>query len=373
MDTTTLRQALEQLNIPYLITDGALHIRWSNSCLRENYAYLSSMPSLEPLLFGYDKEKILLQLRERGERGEEPLTLACRLPLLPLTFSLAPLKSNEEGEPEAVVVALTGSPSAAEAGESLLTSFNKALRKPIDGLFAAVSFLRHRLEDEYDAELLTMTRDCYQMLRACISVTEYDQAVSGVASLNRQYQDLGEFIRQQLDPALASMRRSGFELSYSLPEQPLYISFDSDKLAVVLFSLISNSCCFCEGRNQIRVSVLAGENQARILVTDEGYGIPAEIMPQVMDPYFSRGLDEGTQPGLGLGLPLCKLIMEQHGGSIALQSIQDHGTTVALSLPLRTDLPSDGKLQAPPSPYRPERYPKRNVFLSTVLPPEELQ
>ncbi|MBQ8599568.1 MAG: HAMP domain-containing histidine kinase [Oscillospiraceae bacterium] len=369
MNTTAMRQALEQLNIPYLITDGEFRIRWSNSCLQENYAYLSSMSSLEPLLFGYDKEEIALQLTKE----EGPLTLACKLPLLSLTFSLAPLKQSEGGEPEAVVVALTGSPPATEDRESLLTSFNKALRKPIDGLFATVSYLRHRLEDEYAPELLSMTRDCYQMLRACISMTEYNQAVSGTAILKRQYQNLGEFIRQQLDPVLPSLRRSGFELSYSLPEQPLYVPFDSDKLAVVLFSLISNSCYFCEGRNQIRISVLAGENQVRILVTDEGYGIPAEILPQVMDPYFSRGLDDGMQPGLGLGLPLCKVIMEQHGGSIALQSIQDHGTTVALSLPLKDDLPSGGKLQAPHPPYRPERYPKRNVFLSTVLPPEELQ
>lgn len=369
MDTTALRQALEQLNIPYLMTDGDFHILWSNSCLQKNYAYLSSMPSLEPLLFGYEKEELVLRLKKE----EGPLTLACKLPLLPLTFSFAPLKQSEDEKEEAVLVALTGTPMTMTDGEPLPTSVYKALCKPIDGLFATLSYLRHHLEDQYTAELYSMTRDCYQMLRAHISMTEYNQAVSGTVVLKRQYQNLGDFIRQQLDPVLPSLHRCGFELSYSLPEQPLYVPFDSEKLAVVLFSLISNSCCFCEGRNQIRISVLSGENQARIMVSDEGYGIPAEILPRVMDPYFSCGLDESAQPGLGLGLPLCKLIMEQHGGSIALQSIQDHGTTVALSLPLRSDLPSDGKLQAPPPQYRPERYPKRNVFLSTVLPPEELQ
>ncbi len=370
MNNNQIRQALEQIPLPYLIIDPSFRIVWSNSCLQKNYLYLTTLYSLESLLFGYEMDELLLQLKKTNT----PLTLACKLPLVSLVMSFSVLSYNDDGEISELLVAFTG-PVMEKGKDPLLSSFNEALRQPVDGLFATIGYLRHQLDDQYDSQLLSMTKDCYQMLRSCIYISEYSELINSNVPFDFQYQDLKAWIQQQLEPALQPLKRMGIHLEFDLPEQPVIISFDSEKLSTVLFALLSNACLFCEGQNTVRISVHCNDNSVRLLVSDHGYGIPADRMSHVMEPYFSRGLDDISRPGIGLGLPLCKIIIERHGGNILLESEQDHGTTVALTLPRKTTPSSDGNmiLHAPRTAYLAERYPRWNIHLSTVLPTEEFR
>ncbi|MGD2086983.1 MAG: ATP-binding protein [Candidatus Aminicenantes bacterium] len=76
-------------------------------------------------------------------------------------------------------------------------------------------------------------------------------------------------------------------------------------------------------------------NYVKVSIEDNGTGIPAEIMDQVFDPYFSTK-ERGTQKGMGLGLTLCYWIIKRHDGHIRLESQQGKGTTVILYLPAFT-------------------------------------
>ena len=368
MNIIQIRQVLEQLPLPYLTTDPDFHIIWSNSCLKKQYLYLSTLRSLEALLFGYDTEELLQQLKQ----ADTAVTIACKLPLVSLVMSLSVLSYDEDGEIDELLVAFTG-PVMEKGKDPLLSSFNEALRQPIDGLFATVAYLRHRLDEPYDPELLSMTKDCYQLLRSCIYLSEYSELCGSSKPLSLQYQDLNSWIHQQLDPALPSLQRMGIQVEFDLPAEPVLLPFDGKKLSIALFALLSNACLFCEGKNTVRITVNSDDSNVRLRVSDQGYGIPAEHLSHVMEPYYSRGMDDVSRPGIGLGLPLCKTIVERHGGSLLLQSQQDRGTTAALTLPRKNTLSSDGKLvlQAPKTAYIPERYPRWNIHLSTFLSPEE--
>lgn len=369
MNTSDICQALEQLHIPYLITDMDFVIQWSNNCLKKHYSYLEKLHSLNSLLFGYDTAVLQRRLSEE----DASITLACKLPLVALTLTLSPLKNPASQQTEAIVVAFTGCPSVSNQGDPPLTSFGKQLRAPISGLFGSIDLLRRHLEEAFQPELQSMVKDCYQMLRACVSITEYTEYINGSTVLNHQYGDLCAYLREQLEPAVPSLKRLGITLRYELPPEPLYLLFDPEKLSVVLFSLLSNSCMYGEENNSITVTLTKTETHAKITISDSGYGIPAEILPNVMEPYFSRGLDTDAQPGIGLGLPLSKAIIDQHGGTLALQSIQDQGTTVAFSLPLKAELNAGNlPLRTPAGSYNTLRYSTRDIFLSAVLPPSEL-
>ncbi len=368
MNLNPICLALEQLQLPYLITDSTFRILWRNSCLQERYSWLSLSPTLDSLLYGYNKVQLLQELLTQ----KEPLTLNCRLPLLAVTMTLS-LLPNCEDEPQ-ILVSFTGQPNLKDQQTSLLSSFHQNLSAPISQLFSTLSMLNHRLDEEYIPYLQSMTRDCYRMLRTCISVSEYSEYLGGTAALKKEYQELGRWLKDQLEPAIPMLERSGITLTYTLPEKPIFTAFDSEKLAVVLFSLLSNSCMFCEQNNSIHVTLTAREHNAILSISDKGRGIPAEVLPHVLEPYFSRGLDETEQPGIGLGLPLSQAILEQHGGTLALQSVQDEGTTVSISLPIRQELSSSTlPLRSAVASYGSNRYNKRNIFLSAVLPPEEFQ
>ena len=81
-------------------------------------------------------------------------------------------------------------------------------------------------------------------------------------------------------------------------------------------------------------STKADESYAVIRIADKGIGIPQEELSQIFEPFYridkSRAKDTG---GYGLGLSLCKTIMEAHDGKIEIQSRPEEGTTVSLSFP----------------------------------------
>ena len=369
MNTTEICKALEQLPLPYLLTDLELNILWSSPYLKKNYAYLEHLQSLDSLLYGYDKAAFLQKLLW----SQEPRTLACRLPLISFNLTFTVQRNEFNNQPGSILVALSLPPEEAQGSADALKSFNRSLRAPMSNLLGSIDLLRRRLDDQ-QPELQSMAKDCYQMLRACSSISLYSEYVSGSAEMQKEYMDLARFLREELEPARVTLGRCGMTLTFDLPEEPLLLSFDPERLSVAVFSLISNSCLYCEGRNSIHVALTVGKTHAKITISDHGYGIPAEVLPHVMEPYYSRGLDDSEQPGIGLGLPLAKVIAEQHGGTLTLRSQQDEGTTVVLSLALKTENPNsfgDLTLHAPRLPYRSSRYSKRTIYLSPVLPAEE--
>ena len=202
MNITQIRQALEQIPLPYLTTDSSFRILWSNPCLQKQYLYLSTLRSLEALLFGYDSEELLQQLK----KAETPLTLACKLPLVSLVMSISVLSYDEDGEISELLVAFTG-PVMEKGKDPLLASFNESLRQPVDGLFATIAYLRHQLDERYSHELQSMTKGCYQMLRSCIYISEYSELLHSSKAFELQYHDLRQGRHQQLDPALESLQR----------------------------------------------------------------------------------------------------------------------------------------------------------------------
>jgi signal transduction histidine kinase len=115
---------------------------------------------------------------------------------------------------------------------------------------------------------------------------------------------------------------------------PPPVAADPMRLAQVLDNLVSNAIKFTNEGGSVTVSVDAGDDGARIVVSDTGIGIPAEEQGQVFSRFFrSSTATRGAIPGTGLGLAISRALVEQHGGTIALTSREGEGTTVTVSLP----------------------------------------
>ena len=102
----------------------------------------------------------------------------------------------------------------------------------------------------------------------------------------------------------------------------------------MLLNVLSNAGKFSHEGAQIVVSAEVNATGCCIQVSDNGPGIPTEKIPTVLKAY-ERG-DTGlslNQEGAGLGLPIAKALMEQHGGRLDLSSVVGEGTTVRLNLP----------------------------------------
>ena len=108
------------------------------------------------------------------------------------------------------------------------------------------------------------------------------------------------------------------------------ISADGELLKIVFMNLLVNSAHAMHGRGTVRVSLTAAENTCRIVVADEGPGIPSELREKIFTPFFTT-----KSRGSGLGLPTAKRLIDAHGGQIAVSCPPSGGTTVTIDLPAR--------------------------------------
>jgi signal transduction histidine kinase/integral membrane sensor domain MASE1 len=143
---------------------------------------------------------------------------------------------------------------------------------------------------------------------------------------------LGSLVHQAMDNVRASIDETGATISFeSLPE----IHSDPQRMTQLLQNLFSNSIKFAgEKPPMIRVDCAAKRECWEISVSDNGIGIESQYFNRVF-LMFQRLHCHSKYPGTGVGLAICKRIVEQHGGTIWIDSALDTGTTIRFTLPLR--------------------------------------
>lgn len=145
--------------------------------------------------------------------------------------------------------------------------------------------------------------------------------------LGQLLRSLGEFLRPLAQRAQVQLER--------LPGlDGILVPADRDRLRQVVLNLAINSFHFMPHGGRLEISGGSADGRAWVAVADSGTGIAPENLPRIFEPGFS------TRAGSpGLGLAVCKTILEQHRGTIEVSSQPGHGTTFTLKLPLWREQP----------------------------------
>jgi signal transduction histidine kinase len=116
-------------------------------------------------------------------------------------------------------------------------------------------------------------------------------------------------------------------------EEPLPpVHLDPDQMTQVLLNLLLNAAQAMSERGTLRLSLeREGDHQVKLTVADSGHGIPPDILPRIFEPFFTTK-EKGK--GTGLGLTVVKGIVQEHGGSIGVDSEPGQGATFTLILPV---------------------------------------
>ena len=128
-------------------------------------------------------------------------------------------------------------------------------------------------------------------------------------------------------------RPPGVRVTASIPE--ILVDIDADRMRTVIRNLLENAIKYSSPTSQpVEISVSGTAETVEVRVTDDGVGIPEDDMGRVFEPFFrvdrSRAKSTG---GYGLGLSICKRVMEAHGGSIAVDRRAGRGTAFILTFP----------------------------------------
>ena len=149
-------------------------------------------------------------------------------------------------------------------------------------------------------------------------------------NLNLQPQPLSKWVRSVVEDQLM---QEGVSLKLDLDKSRAEIMVDDDRFRRVLINLLENAGQAIRGsssKGKIVVSTEARAGMALIDVTDDGPGIPADILPKIFEPLFTT-----KNFGAGLGLPTAKRLVDQHRGTLIVMTEQGKGTTFRITLPLR--------------------------------------
>jgi signal transduction histidine kinase len=147
--------------------------------------------------------------------------------------------------------------------------------------------------------------------------------------------DLVEVCRLATEQQAAAMER---EVALDLPERRVEAVIDRHGIEHVVSILLSNALKFSPPDRPVTLSLRSTEAEATVSVRDEGPGIPAEELPRMFRRFHrvpGIAVQAGSMVGLGLGLYICKAIVERHGGHVHVESDIGKGSTFSVSLPLR--------------------------------------
>jgi len=150
--------------------------------------------------------------------------------------------------------------------------------------------------------------------------------------LQRRRFDLVALANNQVLAARPAVGRHRLYVDTHVPE--LFGEWDQVRLTRVLSNLLSNAIKFSPSGGDVIVTIDAEPDRAVVSVSDHGLGIPEADLPHVFDSFYRASNVLNSVTGTGVGLASARQIVEQHGGSIDVESIEGRGTTVKLSLPL---------------------------------------
>lgn len=169
-----------------------------------------------------------------------------------------------------------------------------------------------------------------RLVRLINDLLDIAKIESGKMELQMARLDIGDCIRKSMRSlrALAEAHKVSIrcEQQDNLPQ----VLGDRDRLEQVITNLLSNALKYTPPESQVSIVARARDNVVRVSVSDQGGGIPADQLEKVFDRFCQLA---GAKKGSGLGLTICRALIQQHGGRIWAESELGRGATFHFELP----------------------------------------
>ena len=213
------------------------------------------------------------------------------------------------------------------------------IREPLGQIYNAFHRIapveRREQDPALDRDAALLYQGYYRLLRIVNNLADAS-AFSSPIPLPLRNDDLFLLCRDLCREAegVAKLRGQTLRFFYSGEEEPV-VAVNRPGIQRLLLNLLSNAMKFTPDGGFITVSLIVGEEEVELSVSDTGCGISQELLPTLFDRYLHPERLDPVPHGLGLGLPICHNIAVGHDGSLSAVSAEGFGTQVTFTFPNR--------------------------------------
>lgn len=211
------------------------------------------------------------------------------------------------------------------------------LRTPLTSLIASNDFLVENLTGQQKEFALAAQRSIIKLEHRVNELLDMSKGEVGLLELDYTEIDLNNFF-DNLQPDLeAIIRRHKQHLILNIESNLPPIKGDTDRIQQVVFNLVDNALKFNPNNGSVIIQASQKSGEVVISVRDEGPGVEESNVPLLFEPYKGVKPTAQSMGGLGLGLPLSKMLVELHGGRIWFETQKDKGSLFSFSIPVISD------------------------------------
>lgn len=222
-----------------------------------------------------------------------------------------------------------------EKKSDFIAKISHELRTPMTSIKGAMDYISARIskDGESSKEIIefldVIKNNADRLIRMVNDTLDLERIESGMFDLHYSQVDLLALVKEVIISfqSISSDRNITFKIM-SGPD--IYINADEDRIRQVLINLVSNALKYSPENSEIHIIIKESEDSLTVSIRDEGPGIPDEVREKIFDKFYTIGKRHGT----GIGLAICKGIVEAHKGGISVVSEPQSGyNTFYFTLP----------------------------------------
>ena len=231
----------------------------------------------------------------------------------------------------------------AQIKSDFVSNVSHEIRTPLAliSMFAETLEMNRATSEEKKQEYYSIIRNEANRLASIVNkILSFSKMEAGKIDYDKEPTDLNEVVEDILKTYDYHLRSQGFNWKLSLAENMPIVETDQSAVSEALINLLDNAVKYSNGSKEIEVKLGAEGQHAFIEVKDYGLGISQEDQKYIFDKFYRvpTGAVHNTK-GTGLGLTLVWRIMQAHGGSVEVESLEDNGSTFRLIFPIKNENP----------------------------------
>jgi PAS domain S-box-containing protein len=340
-----VRLIVESLPIGILIIDAVGVIEFTNPFVRQMFGYSAAELTGQPIVKLFSASGSVLE--QAAEFREELFARAQKEiweldgikfggTVFPAEVSMNEFNTAAGNRYLIVIMDVTQKNAIEKMRQEFMAMVSHDLRSPLTSVQTFLDLLEAgicgELNEKGKLKLRSANRNIERLVDLIRDLLDLERFKSGILIVNAVRVPISRIIERSIDTVRLQAEKLNIRIETDVAD--IHVLADEDRMVQAVVNLLSNSIKFSSSNTAIAVKLKADIDWAEVQIHDQGRGISAEDQARIFERFQQvKDVDADLNMGTGLGLPICKAIIEQHGGSIGVRSEKGKGSCFWFRLP----------------------------------------